>query len=78
MEHPMVEQATLTIDKQYPHATGDLFALLVAHELFNQLRTQTCNGPQSTFTLILHAQKRVDRLIAEMCEAEHYAGIVEP
>lgn len=60
MEHPMLEQATLTIDKQYPHATGDLFALLVAHELFNQLRAETCSGPMSTFRTILHAQDAVN------------------
>ena len=62
-EHPLIEATTQIVAKNYPTVTGDLFALLVAHELFNQLKLQSLSAPDSTFKTLCHAQTAVDKQI---------------
>lgn len=69
-EHPLVEKATITIHTQYPQAEGELFALLVAHQIFEELRKLTYTGPASAFVTVLHAQHTVNEKIKSLTADE--------
>ena len=72
MEHPLLEKATEVVAQNYPEVTGDMFALLVANELFNQLRALTCSGPLKPFSMLLHAQKVISDMIAAEWAEQQY------
>ena len=64
--HELLDMCTIIVDKEYPQVTGELFALLVAHELFRQLALRTHTGPQGPFTTICHARDTVNGFIVYM------------